>query len=275
MTNERTSDAYGLIVYACADGRDREVFWNARVGKAPEVVPSAQTGAIMRRVHDASLRSAYAHAPKIGARIFVPFTEVRLRQEAAELVDFTEKHLPDGGAGIQNIFPTRQAAIASAFESLKRVALAHDAADILVVTHGYLEQLEVSRGGDRIGTSQGRVAEERRFAPHVYDRACQPISWKRWDELTSDEAYRMVAQDVIGDVLVSTCWLGIDHSFGGRVPLIFETMAFARAHQPLPDSYEFDKPLMQERYATEAEALSGHDETVGAFKAQQTAKGTA
>lgn len=37
---------------------------------------------------------------------------------------------------------------------------------------------------------------------------------------------RRVAVDTIGEATVSTIFLGIDHSFGGDRPLLFETMVF-------------------------------------------------
>lgn len=51
---------------------------------------------------------------------------------------------------------------------------------------------------------------------------CDLMTWVRWME-TGD---RIVAADVIGGILVSTVFLGIDHSFGNGPPLLFETMLF-------------------------------------------------
>ena len=48
-------------------------------------------------------------------------------------------------------------------------------------------------------------------------------------------------------VHVSTVWLGLDHSYDGGPPLIFETMVFGGGLD-----------LEMERYSTEAEALAGH-----------------
>lgn len=46
--------------------------------------------------------------------------------------------------------------------------------------------------------------------------------WALWFE-TAD---RRVASDSIGSMRISTVFLGIDHSFGGGSPLLFETMIF-------------------------------------------------
>jgi hypothetical protein len=52
----------------------------------------------------------------------------------------------------------------------------------------------------------------------------------------------------LGEVQVSTVFLGLDHNFGfGRKPLLFETMIFGGKH----DQY-------QERYSTYKEAEKGH-----------------
>jgi hypothetical protein len=48
---------------------------------------------------------------------------------------------------------------------------------------------------------------------------------QRWGEfMQSDE--RIVAQTRIGDVLVSTVFLGLDHSSCKGLPILFETMVF-------------------------------------------------
>lgn len=58
--------------------------------------------------------------------------------------------------------------------------------------------------------------------------------------------YKRVAVSEVGDVLISTVWLGLDHGYGGE-PLIFETMQFGG---------EGDSDL--ERYPTLEAAQSGH-----------------
>lgn len=58
---------------------------------------------------------------------------------------------------------------------------------------------------------------------------------------------RVVEKSQFGDVKVSTVFLGLDHSFGGGEPLLFETMIFGGEH----DQY-------QDRYSTWDEAAEGH-----------------
>jgi hypothetical protein len=73
------------------------------------------------------------------------------------------------------------------------------------------------------------------------------MEWARWFE-TSD---RRVAHDEIGDVRVSTVFLGLNHRFGPGSPLLFETMIFGGPH----DQY-------QERCTFWDDAVKQHAEAV-------------
>lgn len=87
-----------------------------------------------------------------------------------------------------------------------------------------------------------------------YDRQGNVIpDLMEWARLHNDDNYKRVAQDTIGTLWVSTVWLGLDHSFGGGPPLIFETMVFDHGENDRSD-------LDCRRYSTEAEALAGHEE---------------
>ena len=59
----------------------------------------------------------------------------------------------------------------------------------------------------------------------------------------------------IGDYIVSTVDLGIDHSFGFGKPLYYETMIFSNSEK---NPFEY----YQERYTTQEEAIKGHLETI-------------
>lgn len=73
----------------------------------------------------------------------------------------------------------------------------------------------------------------------------------------NDEEEKRVALDHVGDVMISTVCLGLDHRFVGTgPPIIFETMIF--------DSEELED--YQERYSTEEEALEGHNRAVEMVK---------
>ncbi len=58
---------------------------------------------------------------------------------------------------------------------------------------------------------------------------------------------RRVARDEIGDIVVSTVFLVMDHAYNDGPPILFETMIFGGEH----DQY-------QERYSTWDEAVAGH-----------------
>ena len=78
----------------------------------------------------------------------------------------------------------------------------------------------------------------------------------RWAEWNFDGGIdrRRVALTEFGPVYVSTVFLGLDHAFGGPVPILFETMIFGAPLEEL-DYY-------QERYATLEEACLGHERAV-------------
>lgn len=78
--------------------------------------------------------------------------------------------------------------------------------------------------------------------------ACDDLTmWAQWME-TAD---RKVDENIMGDVRVSTVFLGLDYSFGGGSALLFETMIFGGPH----DGY-------QRRYSTWNEAEHGHKAAV-------------
>lgn len=77
------------------------------------------------------------------------------------------------------------------------------------------------------------------------------IKWGQWFETNN----RRIAYDEIGDVRVSTVFLGLDHAHGHGEPLIFETMIFGSEH----DGF-------QTRYSTKEEALAGHQAALDRVK---------
>lgn len=90
----------------------------------------------------------------------------------------------------------------------------------------------------------------------AYDRRGNPLSHKDWSRLFTYGGwdYKVVAKTQIGPYLVSTVWLGLDHGFGmTEQPLIFETMVFNER------TGDTDVDQMH-RYATEDEAIRGHEE---------------
>ena len=97
--------------------------------------------------------------------------------------------------------------------------------------------------------------------PMYYDRKGQPIDMMTWARSFENHEARVVGQHWVRGWMVSTVWLGLDHSFAfGRehAPLIFETMIFP----PGDDAPEGDSIWSEqhcERYPTEEAAQAGHD----------------
>lgn len=77
-----------------------------------------------------------------------------------------------------------------------------------------------------------------------------------WAHMFADNKARIVEKTKIGEVEVSTVFLGIDHNFTQGSPLWFETMTFGDASE------------MQKRYATWEEAQAGHDEIVAMLRSR-------
>jgi hypothetical protein len=72
-----------------------------------------------------------------------------------------------------------------------------------------------------------------------------------WGKMYENFEARKVAITEIGDVRVSTVFLGMNHNWGDGPPLLFETMVFGG---------KLDQE--QERYSTWDEAERGHAATV-------------
>jgi hypothetical protein len=95
---------------------------------------------------------------------------------------------------------------------------------------------------------------------YILDERGQPvlepdvIKWAQWFETSK----RILKQDRIDPILVSTVFLGVDHNFMGEgLPLLWETMIFGGEH----DQY-------QERYTSREEALKGHENALQMVKGQ-------
>jgi hypothetical protein len=87
-----------------------------------------------------------------------------------------------------------------------------------------------------------------------YDRQGKPISMERYCQLAANPEYKRVGESKGCGKWVSTVWLGINHSYGGGPPIIFETMVFPLNQEGDVNYGEIDS----DRYATEEEALEGH-----------------
>ncbi len=85
-------------------------------------------------------------------------------------------------------------------------------------------------------------------------RKCKDVH--EWGKMMEGKD-RIVKQEDISDVHISTVFLGIDHNFFGGPPVLFETMIFGGPH----DEY-------QERYCTWEEAEAGHARAVELVKSK-------
>lgn len=72
---------------------------------------------------------------------------------------------------------------------------------------------------------------------------CDMMTWAIWME----RGNRRIARSEKDGVVVSTVFLGLDHSFGGAVPILYETMISGGAN----DRY-------QEQYTNKEDAIAGH-----------------
>lgn len=89
-----------------------------------------------------------------------------------------------------------------------------------------------------------------------YDLDANPISREEWAELFEDFPGRQIGDTEVGDVRVSTVWLGLDHQYGDGPPLIFETLIMGG---------ELDGEMW--RYPTRKDAVAGHDRAVALVSA--------
>lgn len=96
-----------------------------------------------------------------------------------------------------------------------------------------------------------------------YDKQGNSIDVLKVAELKKQEDYWRIAEDVIGKHWISTVWLGIDHSFEGKKPVIFETMVFESGEK---DNCGNPKDYLTQRYYTEEEAKQGHADIVKIIK---------
>jgi hypothetical protein len=80
-------------------------------------------------------------------------------------------------------------------------------------------------------------------------QARDAMEWARW----FDQNDRSVAQTRIGEIKISTVFLGVDHRFFSKgPPVVFETMAFDLRTGECLESLEFG------RYASWDDAVVGH-----------------
>lgn len=77
------------------------------------------------------------------------------------------------------------------------------------------------------------------------------IEWAKWFDVGEN---RIIAKTQVGQSLVSTVFLGINHGFDSNTPLWFETLVFGGPHHG-----------QQDRYQTYNQAVEGHKEVVASL----------
>lgn len=85
--------------------------------------------------------------------------------------------------------------------------------------------------------------------------AVDMMTWAKW---FGDMNNRHIAYAHVGGLSISTVFLGIDHGFMEREPILFETMVFGAG-----------ETLEMDRYATYEEAEAGHRKMVAKYRKQQ------
>ena len=91
---------------------------------------------------------------------------------------------------------------------------------------------------------------------YILDANDLPVRATMMDSFKWKEKFgRHVGKDKIGDVGISTVFLGMDHGYGGGPPVLWETMIFGGIN----DQY-------QERYISKKSAIEGHKRAVEAVK---------
>ena len=96
------------------------------------------------------------------------------------------------------------------------------------------------------------LAEKYILVGHEPKEVSDLLEWGRWFET----AERHVGNDKIGNVRVSTVFLGLEHNFGASgPPIVFETMVFGGKLDGV-----------QERYCTWEQAEKGHAEMLTAVR---------
>ena len=86
-----------------------------------------------------------------------------------------------------------------------------------------------------------------------YDINGDEISLERFSELCRDLDYRRIGRTRVGDAMVSTVWLGINHNWSEGRPHIFETMIFKGDDTGEEECW---------RYPTLERAIAGHQQQV-------------
>lgn len=96
------------------------------------------------------------------------------------------------------------------------------------------------------------------------DKEPVPAEMLEWAAFFEDIDQRMIARDDLGEVLISTVFLGLDHSYSDEgPPLLFETMVF-NTKKGEEDMY---------RYSSWDEAVAMHNKLVERYSVEKFVTG--
>jgi hypothetical protein len=87
---------------------------------------------------------------------------------------------------------------------------------------------------------------------YILDEENNPIktdSLSSFKWMEKNKHKKFVKREHIGDIFISTVFLGLDHSWNSHLPVLWETMIFGGEH----DQY-------QDRYTSYEDAIKGHEE---------------
>jgi hypothetical protein len=94
---------------------------------------------------------------------------------------------------------------------------------------------------------------------YILDKDNKPVEsntneYVKWSSRNPKK--RIVKQETIGNTYISTVFLGLDHSFRGKIPVLWETMMFGG---------QYDQNY-QERYSSYEDAVKGHQKAINFIK---------
>lgn len=113
--------------------------------------------------------------------------------------------------------------------------------------------------------------------PMWFDMDGDPITLEQGSALLDDIDQRRIALDYVGTAqgtfTVSTVHLVLDHSYGGIVPLLFETMVFLNPLDGSINSEKWGEDKLTLRWSTRQQAEDGHAKLVQDMIEQQGVPG--
>ena len=93
------------------------------------------------------------------------------------------------------------------------------------------------------------------------DHTTTKVSLQEWSDMMETTDRRVAYDELPDGRRVSTVFLGLDHSYWGGPPLLFETMVFSK------NSYSDEYML---RYTTWKQAKRGHEQVMEELRREHT-----